>query len=1142
MATEFRILGPLEVIEDGTVLELGAQKQRTVLAVLLLHANAVVSTDRLIDAVWEDDPPARADKALQVYVSHLRKVVGKERLLTRAPGYVLTVADGELDLSRFESLLSDGRPRDALALWRGPPLADVGYSRFAQPAIARLEELRVAALEACLDEDLAAGRYTQLIGELDRLVREYPSRERLREQLMLALYRGGRQADALEVYQQGRRLLSDELGLEPGEALKDLQRAILAHDPSLEASVSVDVPGDADRSVFVGREAELDQLLSLLDEAQAGRGRIALLVGEPGIGKSRLADEVMNTARARGAVVLIGRCWEAGGAPAYWPWVQSLRALVRETRADLLREQIRSGAAELAQLVPEIGELVPVERDQPTLDAGSARFRLFEAVSSFLSAAARSRSLVLVLDDLHAADEPSLLMLQFVARELRDSRLLVIGAYRNVDPTPSDPLTSALTELGREPVTRSIVLAGLVEADVGRYFELTTGEAPSAELVAAVSEETDGNPLFLGEIVRLLVAEGGFMTQETPRLAIPQTVRDVIARRVRRLSEESGRVLVLASVLGREFSVDALASIAGISDDDLLDTLDEAMLERVVTDVPGSPGHLRFAHVLIRDTLYEELTTARRVRLHRMVLGTLEALYGDEPGAHLAELAYHAIAGSDFDRGVRYARRAGDRALELLAYEESARLFSTALDALDVSSPEDGRTRCDLLLALGEAEARAGNSSAARRAFSDAAEFARQLGLRRELARAAAGYGGRIVWGRTGADTQLVPFLEEGLAAVADDDIELRARLLARLSGALRDEHSRVRRDRVSSEAVELARHTGELSALAYALDGRAAAINAPDTIDECLVLGTELCEVASRIGDGERVVYGHIHRFIAELNLGRVAEAEADLAAASIIADELRQPTLRWQVGGGKAMIALAVGNFAESEDLIARALTFGERAHDWLAVPVYSLQLYALCDFRGEDLGPFEKKIEGLAAQYPARPMLLCALAHLQARLMRYEDARTILDRLAADEFSALPFDMEWLFATSLLAETCAILGAREPATTLLELMRPWDALNVMDMAEGIRGSTARYLGLLATTAERFDEAESHFERALEMNERMGARPWLAHTQEDYGRMLTENGDEARGRLLAEQAVAAYRDLGMDGPLARAAAVTEV
>ena len=387
-----------------------------------------------------------------------------------------------------------------------------------------------------------------------------------------------------------------------------------------------------------------------------------------------------------------------------------------------------------------------------------------------------------------------------------------------------------------------------------------------------------------------------------------------------------------------------------------------------------------------------------------------------------------------------------------------------------------------------------------------------------------------------------MPFLEEGLAAVADDDVELRARLLARLSGALRDEHSRVHRDRVSSEAVELARHTGELSALAYALDGRAAAINAPDTIDECLVLGTELCEVASRIGDGERVVYGHIHRFIAELNLGRVAEAEADLAAASIIADELRQPTLRWQVGGGKAMVALAVGNFAESEDLIARALTFGERAHDWLAVPVYSLQLYALCDFRGEDLGPFEKKIEGLADQYPARPMLLCALAHLQARLMRYEDARTTLDQLAADEFSALPFDMEWLFATSLLAETCAILGAREPATTLLELMRPWDALNVMDMAEGIRGSTARYLGLLATTTERFDEAESHFERALEMNERMGARPWLAHTREDYGRMLIANGDEARGRSLVEQAVATYRDLGMDGPLARAAAVTEV
>ena len=295
-------------------------------------------------------------------------------------------------------------------------------------------------------------------------------------------------------------------------------------------------------------------------------------------------------------------------------------------------------------------------------------------------------------------------------------------------------------------------------------------------------------------------------------------------------------------------------------------------------DVPGSPGHLRFAHILIRDTLYEELTTARRVRLHRMVLATLEALYGDEPGAHLAELAYHAIAGSDFDRGVRYARRAGDRALELLAYEESARLFS---DGARCARRQLAGRRPDPVRPSARARRggnAGGNSSPARRAFSDAAEFARQLGLRRELARAAAGYGGRIVWGRTGADTQLVPFLEEGLAAVAGDDVELRARLLARLSGALRDEHSRVRRDRVSSEAVELARHTGELSALAYALDGRAAAINAPDTIDECLVLGTELCEVASRIGDGERVVYGHIHRFIAELNLGRVAEAEADL------------------------------------------------------------------------------------------------------------------------------------------------------------------------------------------------------------------------------------------------------------------------
>jgi predicted ATPase len=268
------------------------------------------------------------------------------------------------------------------------------------------------------------------------------------------------------------------------------------------------------------------------------------------------------------------------------------------------------------------------------------------------------------------------------------------------------------------------------------------------------------------------------------RVAIPQNVRDVIARRLTHLSEDCNRVLVLASVLGREFALPPLARLSGVSEDEVLERLEEAMDARVISEVSGAPSHLRFAHVLTRDTLYEALTTARRVRLHRLVAGALEAVYGNERGQHLAELAHHAIAGSDFKKGLSYARRAGDGALALLAHEEAARLYEMALDALDLTRPSDQRTRCELLLSLGEAQIRAGYSSPAKNAFREAAGIARDLGLPHALARAAIGYGGRIVWARAGADVRLVPLLQEGLGALANEDVELRATLLARLAGA----------------------------------------------------------------------------------------------------------------------------------------------------------------------------------------------------------------------------------------------------------------------------------------------------------------------------------------------------------------------
>jgi DNA-binding SARP family transcriptional activator len=311
---DFRILGPLEVLEGERALDIGGHKQSAVLAMLLLAANRPVSRDALIDALWQEDPPETAQKALQVYVSRLRKLLGRERVETRPPGYLLHVEPGELDLARFERLRADGRPEEALALWRGPPLAEFGREPFARAEIGRLEEMRLACLEERVDRDLARGAHAALASELEGLVNEHPLRESLRAQLMICLYRSGRQADALAAFAEARRTLVDELGIEPGRRLRELHQQILEQDPGLDLQTAAAAATREPAAAFVGRAAELAELTSGLEDAFAGRGRLFLLGGEPGIGKSRLAEELVAAAAARGARVLVGRCWEAGGA------------------------------------------------------------------------------------------------------------------------------------------------------------------------------------------------------------------------------------------------------------------------------------------------------------------------------------------------------------------------------------------------------------------------------------------------------------------------------------------------------------------------------------------------------------------------------------------------------------------------------------------------------------------------------------------------------------------------------------------------------------------------------------------------------------------------------------------------------------
>jgi tetratricopeptide (TPR) repeat protein len=662
--------------------------------------------------------------------------------------------------------------------------------------------------------------------------------------------------------------------------------------------------------------------------------------------------------------------------------------------------------------------------------------------------------------------------------------------------------------------------------------------------VDAIHSETEGNPLFVGEIVRLLTAEGGFGAAEVEKLGVPEGVREVIGRRLRHLSPRCNEILILASVLGREFDVNALARISDTERDAVLDVLDEAMTARVVSELPGSAGRIRFEHALIRDTAYESVTRARRAQLHRRVGEALEDLYAADPEPHLVELAHHffeALPGGNVEKAMRYAVAAAERAIDQLAYEEAARLYEMALTLVT----EDA-ARCELLLALGNAYARAGDTPASKRAFLEAAELADARQLPDLLGRAAFGYGGRILWDVSRDDEQLIALVERALAAIGDEETPLRVRLLARLAGGpLRDSSfpPELKRAR-GEEAVAMARRIGDPETLAYALAGYSQAHLSPDRYKELVPVTEEWVAVALAVGDKERALEAHEQLFLHLLGLGEVAGARVSLNEMVRFAQELRQPPQLWLVAVDEALLALLEGRFGEAERLIEQAAELGSAAPRWNAETTYRLQLYLLRRAQGR-LDELVETLEATPEELDFRtyPIVDCVLARLYDELERQDDARAIFERIAADGFARIPFDEEWLVSVGLLAELAHSLEDRSSANALYEQLSPYADQIAVAYPEISTGSVSRYLGLLAATLTRWDEAERHFADALAANERIGARPWLAQTQEDYARILRgldRPGDREAARDLFNRALATYRELGMESYAARIAALS--
>jgi tetratricopeptide (TPR) repeat protein len=881
---------------------------------------------------------------------------------------------------------------------------------------------------------------------------------------------------------------------------------------------------------FVGRERELTALESGLIDALAGRGSIFLVSGEPGIGKSALAAEVAIRADIHGTRVLWGRCWEAGGAPAYWPWVQSIRSYLRDEDPTTVASQLGNGAAEIAQLIPAVREILPALEPVTPADTDGARFRLFDSVASFLREAADARPIVLVLDDLHAADVPSLLLLRFLADEIADSRIVILGAYREEDVEADHTRASVLNEIGRQPGIHRLRLTGLDADEATALIGSTAGIVPPHDLAHEIVRETEGNPLFVREVVRLIAAGGGFGGHGSIRISIPAQVREVIDDRLRRLPDGSREILLLASVIGRTFGLDVLSATSGRSPDELLADLDEAIAAHVVADVPGSL-EMTFSHALVRDVLYEGLPLRRRIQLHGAVGHALEAVYAPDLDPHLAELAHHftlaATVHGDVN-AVRYPTRAADRAARLLAHEEAVRLYGSALESLGST---DEPTRLGLLLALGDAQMRAGDGADARETFLEAAEIARRRGLPEELAHAALGYGGRFVWARSFDDPHLVPLLQEALRELPDVDGPARVRLMARLAGGpLRDTEPVEHRRRMGQEAVDMARRLGDSDTLAYALDGQHCADMGPGSVERRTAIAEELLEISRATGDKERAFVGHDYSHHSLLESGDIVGAKEAYAALVREAERLRQPAQRWFAAVNGIKLALFEGRFAGLNELIREATALGRSTRSRNVGMAADLQTYALRREQGR-LAEVADVVERGVAEYPAYPVWRYVRMDLLTQLDRHHEAQVAFDDLASRGFP-LYLEMQWLFSMSLAAETCGRLRDTERSADLYRLLLPFASHNSTLPPELCRGSVSRELGILAATRGDWDVAVGHLEDALEMNERMGTRPWVAHTQYDFARMLLDRdlpGDRLRAGELLAAASALCRELDM-------------
>jgi DNA-binding SARP family transcriptional activator/tetratricopeptide (TPR) repeat protein len=1144
---DFRILGPVEVVSGGHRVAIEGRRTRVLLAMLLVWRNQTVSLDALIDGLWPQGPPSSAKSTLHAYISRLRSALatagplaGNERINRKPPGYELRTLDGEVDADRFERMLAVAEAamrerrfasasstlRDALMLVRGPVLGECRDDPFVQAEVPRLEAMRVRAVERRVDADLALGYHAVLVGELEGLVATHPLHERFREQLMLALYRAGRQTEALSAYQDAYRVLAGELGVLPGPGLRSMEAGILHQDPAIDyASPEPETdPVARSRLPFVGRQRARKVLDTAWRRARNGERQLVVVEGDSGIGKTRLTAETAAVAESEGGKILLGRAVGHSLVP-FFPFVEALRSHAARLGPGQLRSIAGPGAPYLAYLLRGLPTFERHGRPGEA-EASSHRYLMFEAVVALLSAIAAPAGAVLILDDLHQADPSTMQLLEHVARHQSPARLLIIGTV-----TIPPPAAGILLDLAAAGLADQVILDGLSGDEVSELLAAVTGRngGTPTELARAVTDLTAGVPLFVVEIGKGLAELDTRQAQAlTADLPIPERIRAILGRHLSRVAPFVTSLLATASVIGASFDAGVLAALCRQPESTVAGQLEAAIAAGLVLE-DAAAGQYRFAHQLIQRALLERVGPPARAQLQGELANILigpNAPAGTSP----ALVAHHFAQAARFHarQAVTYAVRAGDHAMSLLAFEDAAALYRSAVASLHSFDHTDPRLESRIQVALGRAHQAAYQRSEAMLAFRRAGQLAVAQADGETLADAAWGLMVSAEFSNT--DDEAVELLRQALATFDIADGSLRARLTAGLARVLPSGDPEAAR--LAGAAVDMARRVNQPATLAWVLSAVVLVTWSPGNLDWRQATTDEVIALADELGWVELAMDARNLRSAMLEELADFEQADADRASVERWATDSRRPFFTALAAMRRAERALLEGRYHDAEDDAGQMLAAGSESPDFIAG--YGAQLLLLRRDQGR-LAEIDALVAGQLAAAPHVPAWQVAMAVIDNGLGRRSAARRRLAALAAGRVAGLPRDWLWLLTTTLLADVCADLGALDVAQELLAALSPFSG-KIAVLGHGIAASGAvdGPLGRLETMQQEWAAAERHLTDAIALNRRIGAAPALARAQLGYAELLLRRGgrgDRGQAAGLLDEASRTARRLGMAG-----------